>query len=101
MVLSPQPEHILVSFAYAPNHSALTMHDRLPRSRTMATFAGRSRADLESELASRCRRSSWSRPAPAYSSETQQPVRATAALGKHQRTRQAGPSYREQRRAGS
>ena len=37
----------------------------------------------------------------AYSSEIQQPVRATAALGKHPRTRQAGPSDREQRRAGS
>jgi hypothetical protein len=36
-----------------------------------------------------------------YSSEIQQPVRATAALGKHPRTRQAGPSDREQHRAGS
>jgi len=41
------------------------------------------------------------RQSPPYSSEMQQPVRATAALGKHPRTRQAASSDREQHRAGS
>jgi len=41
------------------------------------------------------------RQSPPYSSGMQQPVRATAALGKHPRTRQAASSDREQHRAGS
>ena len=41
------PVSFLVSFVYVRNRSAHTIRDRRPRSRTLATFTGFRRADLE------------------------------------------------------
>ena len=41
---------MVVSFAYIRNRSARTSSDSHPRSRTLLTYAGPSRADLESVL---------------------------------------------------
>ena len=43
--------HVLVSFSYVHRGSAHTTCDKQPRSRTLLTYTGPCRADLESVLA--------------------------------------------------
>jgi hypothetical protein len=70
-------------------------------SQTATTHGEHGPTDLESVLAKPMPTIFRLTSAAAYSSKIQQPVRATAALGKHPHTRQAAPSDRKQHRAGS
>ena len=60
-----------------------------------------SHANLESVLASRCRRSSCARLPSSYSSQIQQPRRTTPAVGGHRHTYWTAPPVRGQDRAAS
>jgi hypothetical protein len=92
---------LLVSFAYVRHRSVRTTENEQPRSRTLLTSAGHRPTDLESVLASQCRRSSCSRLPSSYSSEIQQPRRTTAAMGGRRHTYWAGPFVRHLARAHS
>ena len=92
---------LLVSFVYVRNRSAHTTKNRQPRSRTLLTYAGPSRADLESVLGPRPRQVLMFAPVVPYSSEVQQPGHTTAVLSGHPHTRWPAPFNHEQDRASS